>query len=258
MEPPQHLKSSFLKIFYLIKRRPFKYFLLYNLNLVFLLFSMAVVKTLAHCHSSLIETVINQNITQFITLILLFQGYVFSLGVYIYTPVYERENKIVYLLRVRGMDWISYWAPYFTVDFTIFVLNSVAVYLLMGRTVSLFYLICFGASLIVFCYCCSYLFTSSASATRYFPVINFVLSLLASLTFLINNPTTKFIIHNLFVLVYPFSSFQDYLSVSVLHNHSAVDFMVLYPLLFQFSLYSAIIMCIELKVCSRVKSVFWR
>ena len=46
------------------------------------------------------------------------------MGIYLYTPIYEREKKILYLLKLKGMTRLGYWLPQFIVDYSIFVINS--------------------------------------------------------------------------------------------------------------------------------------
>lgn len=143
------------------------------------------------------------------------------------------------------MDWISYWLPQFLVDYSFFIVNSIVVYFYMERIISFIYLISFGASLIVFSYCCSYLFQTSSTAIRYFPIINFLFGLITPFVALIKRETIKFVITNVFIIIYPFSSFQDYIVHTLQGCHSVQSyFMLLYPFVFQVSLYSFIILCV--------------
>ena len=236
------MKASFLKILYLFKRRPLTYLVCYNLNLIFLLFSVIITRSLTVYHNSVLESIINTNISKSVTVFLLFQSYIFSMGIYLYTPIYEREKKILYLLKLKGMTRLGYWLPQFIVDYSIFVINSIVVYFLIGRIISIIYLCMFGVALILFCYSCSYLFDSSNTAIRCFPIINFVIILIISLILFLSNDITSFIIRNILILVYPFCSLQDYLLLATSNNFVISSyFMMLYPLFLQILIYLAII-----------------
>jgi hypothetical protein len=61
-------------------------------------------------------------------------GYAFCSAIFIDTPVYERENKLRYLLKVNGITTFTYWMGTFLTDFVLFLIPAscfiLSVYLL--------------------------------------------------------------------------------------------------------------------------------
>jgi hypothetical protein len=139
---------------------------------------------------------------------MLLQGYYLSVGIYVATAVYEKEKKIIDVLRVRGLQWWWYWAANLLVDYTIFVVNLLIMKLLLGDLLDIWYMCGFGVALIVFCYCCSFLFKSSEKSVKYFTVINFCTGFFVPLLNLIPNEIFKDTLLWIFRHLYPLYSLQ--------------------------------------------------
>jgi len=125
-----------------------------------------------------------------------FQGiiilaYALSIAPYCALPVYEREEKMKYLMDVMGLRRIPYWISNFVIDFIAFsvinlcmgalyywfysrIKHSVDDYLYFAKPDFFFKVsIPHGAALISLGYCYSFLFDKALSAIKYFPLIYF-------------------------------------------------------------------------------------
>lgn len=82
------------------------------------------------------------------------------------------------MLRVRGMSWAYYWLSQFVIDYFLYAINLGIVHLIIGDMINVPFMMAFGLALIVYSYCCSFMFEKSEKATKYFPLINFVVGML--------------------------------------------------------------------------------
>lgn len=178
--------------------------------------------------------------------VMLLQGYYFSIGVYVTNAVYEKEKKIVSVLRVRGMDWISYWLPQLAIDFAIFEVNLCVLLLIVGKSIDVVFFSMFGLSLIIYCYCCSFLFNSSTRATKFFPLINFSFGFLMPIVNLLGDSLKKDILLGILRFLYPFYPVQNSLMPSVVLQGSSS--MSVWPFVFQIVFYISLLAAIELKL----------
>lgn len=143
--------------------------------------------------------------------VMLLQGYYFSIGVYIYNAVYEKEKKIIDVMKVRGMSWVYYWLAQFVVDYSLFFCNLMVVSLIIGGMISVPFMCFFGVAIIVYSYCCSFIFNKSEKATKFFPIINFVIGMLLPLINQLGDSIFKSILLWIFKYSYPFYSLQNQL-----------------------------------------------
>ena len=105
-------------------------------------------------------------------------------GIFIETPVYERENKLRYALQVTGLRTTPYWIGMFIADYLLYLMPGLCFVALVyifniptltkysAQTVPLY--IVFGAPLITFMYLCNYMFSKSSTA---FKSIGFIMYL---------------------------------------------------------------------------------
>lgn len=141
--------------------------------------------------------------------VMLLQGYYFSIGVYIYNAVYEKEKKIIDVLKVRGLKWTFYWSAQFIIDYVFYLVNLLIVFLIVSDIINIPYMATFGISLILYSYCFSFLFDKSEKATKYFPLLNFVVGMCLPLINQLNDNFLKSTLLWLFKYLYPFYSLQS-------------------------------------------------
>lgn len=115
--------------------------------------------------------------------ILIVQSYSMNSSIYVNTPVLEREHSLKYALNVMGCRPLPYWLGTLAFDFlAYFSTFLVFFYSLVHYEVDFiqpylskffFTMVAFGFALIVFAYLCGFLFSSSNSAFKSFPLIAF-------------------------------------------------------------------------------------
>lgn len=99
----------------------------------------------------------------------------------------------------------------------------------------------FGLALILYCYCCSFLFSNSQKATKYFPMINFAVGMLLPVLNQLNDSSLKSLLLWVFKYIYPFQAFQDDVLPSVLGGASTYNVT---PFIVQVVLYAVVLVCI--------------
>ena len=82
-------------------------------------------------------------------------------------------------------------------------------YLIVGNLFSFWFVAMFGLALILYCYCCSFLFSSSTRATKYFPLVNFGFGFLLPLVNLMDESAVKGFFLGLLKYTYPFYPIQE-------------------------------------------------
>jgi len=107
-------------------------------------------------------------------------------SIYINTPVLEREYQLKYALNVMGCRPLPYWLGTLAFDYIVYFctfmlfflsVDSIKVEFLVPYLSALLnIMLCFGFSLITFCYLSGFLFNSSNSAFKSFPIITFFVS----------------------------------------------------------------------------------
>ena len=116
-------------------------------------------------------------------------AYALNTAVYCSLPVYEREEKLKYLMDVMGLRNLPYWLGNLTIDLIFLSLMNGIVYLLYSKlyndleleTLGVFVspadfltlTICHGFALINVGYAWSFIFDQALSAVKYFPLIYF-------------------------------------------------------------------------------------
>lgn len=139
-------------------------------------------------------------------------------SIYVNTPVLEREHSLKYALNVMGCRPLPYWLGTLAFDFlAYFSTFLVFFYSLVHYEVDFiqpflvkffFTMVAFGFALIVFAYLCGFLFSSSNSAFKSFPLIAFFIGY--NLPFIANffvksfAPSFSRIVETIFNLVSPF------------------------------------------------------
>ena len=173
------------------------------------------------------------------TIVIVF-SFSLNTAVYCSLPVYEREDKLKYLMDVMGLRGLPYWIGNLTVDFAVLTLINIAItglyWILFSQLEGdeyhqfippqnfLLITVCYGYSLITIGYAWSFLFDKALSAVKYFPLINFfVLNTISSLLISqiemrVDDDSTK---QTLFLLVNLISPSTFYLQVLV---GSTIDF----------------------------------
>ena len=119
------------------------------------------------------------------------QGYVIMGSAFIIIPVQEKEEKIIRLLRTRGLSTLSYWTGHFSFDFLYFLLNFLVLRIWFSDTFSeLPFSIMFftGVSMILYSYCCSLIFEKKKTANSWFTIINSLFLYLLSPLMIPNSP----------------------------------------------------------------------
>ena len=116
-------------------------------------------------------------------------AYALNTAVYCSLPVYEREEKLKYLMDVMGLRNLPYWFGNLTIDLIFLTLMNGVVYLLYNKLYNkldletlevfvspkdfLILTICHGFALITVGYAWSFTFDKPLSAVKYFPLIYF-------------------------------------------------------------------------------------
>ena len=102
-------------------------------------------------------------------------GYIIMGSAFITIPVQEKEEKIIRLLRTRGLSTLAYWVGHFCFDFLYFLLNYLVLRIWFSDTLeelSLSTMLFTGISMILYSYCCSLIFEKKKTANNWFTVIN--------------------------------------------------------------------------------------
>ena len=109
---------------------------------------------------------------------MLLQGYIAMATAFITCPVYETEKKIQSVLCTRGLMRSCYWVGNFLFDYLAFLLNLLLVgYLVAPKSISEvgWAPMCWlGASMIIYAYCASNMFSKIKTASGWFSVINMI------------------------------------------------------------------------------------
>lgn len=178
------------------------------------------------------------------------QGYYMSVGIYVTIAVYEREKKIVDVLRVRGLDWWYYWLANFIVDFTFYNINLIILQFIVGD-INFIYMDLFGVAMILYCYCCSFCFKTLKGAIGYFPIMNFLFGSFIPLVGFIEVNRLKDILLWLLTNLYPFYSLQKQLLPDPTHPLTQTGPQYYYFVL-QICFYLGLLACIEFDVYRRL------
>ena len=143
-------------------------------------------------------------------------AYSLNTATYCSLPVYEREEKLKYLMDVMGLRNLPYWLGNVIIDFVLMTLINLVVfglyawfynqidqdivpYLTFTKPADfLLLIVAHGLPLVTIGYAYSFLFDKALSAVKYFPLLFFfVLFTIGSyLTFTFNKPETSAGIHN--------------------------------------------------------------
>lgn len=200
------LFGVYLKNLYFHKSIFLQSFIIYNINILIILIAFFFNKFVAgyinnnaefdHKASPSSNSSIN-----------LAQGYLIMATAFIHAPVYEKEKKIRALLNARGLSSLLYWLGNFLFDFSIFNLNLLLLnFLFAPETVHelgwdrLFEL---GVAMILFTYCCSFLFYKVKTASTWFSLINILFGMIILPLVIFGKKT--FLRHFQFVkYIYPF------------------------------------------------------
>ena len=89
----------------------------------------------------------------------------------------------------------------------------------MKDVINIQFMAMFGLSIILYSYCCSFLFNKSEKATKYFPLLNFVVGLCLPLINQLQSSFLKSTLLSLFKYAYPFYSLQNTLVPVDLTQH---------------------------------------
>lgn len=128
-------RAMLLKNLLVIKANPVRSVILYFLNIMFVLIGIAIsnfMEQVARKSPEAIDDTHLSNSTASMKKMMLLQGYYLSVGIYVAVAVYEKEKKIIDVLKVRGLQWWWYWAANFVVDYSIFFVNLLVLRLLLG------------------------------------------------------------------------------------------------------------------------------
>lgn len=147
------------------------------------------------------------------------------------------------------MSWVYYWSSQFLMDYVFFIMNLGIVYLIVGDVVNFPFMAMFGLSLILYCYCCSFLFSNSQKATKYFPLVNFAVGFLLPILNQLHDSSLKSIAIYTFKYIYPFSAFQDDLIPSEFGGSPSFNIT---PFIVQTIIYILLLICIEIRIISRI------
>jgi len=157
------------------------------------------------------------------------------------------------VLRVRGLKWWWYWAANLLVDYAIFVVNLLIMKLLLGDLLDFWYMCGFGVALIMFCYCCSFLFRSSNKSVKYFTIINFCVGFFLPLVNLIPYKIPKDLLLWFFQNLYPLYSLQTKFTPNINPTSIAEQQPQAGDYLLQVAFYTLLLACIELNIFRRLK-----
>lgn len=127
-----------LKNLLVIKANPVRSAALYFLNILFVVIGIAMSNFMEqiareHPQEDSFDEVRMLEQKAMMKKMMLLQGYYLSVGIYVATAVYEKEKKIIDVLRVRGLQWWWYWSANFVVDYAIFVVNLAIMKGLLGE-----------------------------------------------------------------------------------------------------------------------------
>lgn len=96
-------------------------------------------------------------------------------------PVLEKEEKIILLLRTRGLKKINYWIGHFLFDFVYFCINFAIMYVWFAdslKDIKLWVMVMTGCAMILYSYTCSMIFNKVKTANSWFTIINTLLWLI--------------------------------------------------------------------------------
>ncbi len=165
--------------------RDWKMWILLFFSVVLMLISIAAFQSLYPHDNSTNNRVIHEIIFSTVYSVWVVIALALCTGIFIETPVLERENKLRYAFKVTGLRDTPYWIGTFLADFLlylmpglcfvalIFLFNVTTLTAYIGSTIPIYLL--FGGPLITFMYLCSYLFKSAQTA---FKSIGFIMYLL--------------------------------------------------------------------------------
>ena len=113
------------------------------------------------------------------------------------------------MLRVKGMSWPYYWLSQFVIDYFLYFCNLMILNLIVGDMVNVPFMATFGVAIIIYSYCWSYAFNKSEKATKFFPLINFVIGMLLPILNQLSDSFIKSSLFWIFKYFYPFYSLQN-------------------------------------------------
>ena len=172
----------FIKNFYFHKSIFLQSIVIYNINILIVLiasfFNQFVSKYLTEkIAEGQAQESNNQNMS-----IQLMQGYFIMATAFIHSPVYEKEKKIRALLNTRGLSWVVYWLGNFLFDFLVFNINLIIVTNFVAveavNEIGWFNIFKLGIGIILFSYCCSFMFEKVKTASTWFSLINIVFGMM--------------------------------------------------------------------------------
>lgn len=109
------------------------------------------------------------------------QGYIIMSSAFLGIPVLEKEEKIIQLLRTRGVRKMNYWLGHFIFDFSYFWINYAAMYWWFGDSIGsipLRVVALTAASMIMYAYTASTIFNKVKTANSWFTIFNSLLFLI--------------------------------------------------------------------------------
>ena len=148
------------------------------------------------------------------------------------------------------MKWWWYWLSSFIVDYSLFIVNLLILYMIMGSSIHIGYTLLFGISVILFCYCCSFVFKTFKGATAYFPTFNFIFGMFIPIVAFIPYKIPRHIVKYLLMYLYPFYDFQTK-TVPNPASDQVIEFEYQY-LIFQIFFYAVLLCCIEMSIFKRL------
>lgn len=161
----------------------YKFHWFYNMNIIILVFvklvNSLIVNKIMEADPTLPKPEIQQE--QKSNPLFLIQGYIIMSSAFLSIPVLEKEEKIIQLLRTRGVRRLNYWLGHFIFDFLYFMVNYTVVLVFFGQSVAglpLWVLVFTACSIIVYSYLCSMIFNKVKTANSWFTIINSLLSLI--------------------------------------------------------------------------------
>lgn len=150
--------------------------------------------------------------------------YIFSTSTFCGNIVQERELKLKYALNVMGCRTSTYWIGTFFFDLIMFYI-VVIIYIILGIsfdlvlikdnvTTWLYLLLCFGYSVIFYCYSLSFMFNLSATSYKYSAWINMFIGFLVPFVcgILIHSPTLSVFLSLLFPFYALFNSYVTFIN----------------------------------------------
>lgn len=157
-----------------------KFHWFYNMNIIVLAFVLALNNLLISKLVSVMpdEQVKKQNNTSPLFII---QGYVLMGSAFMSVPVLEKEEKIILLLRTRGLKKINYWIGHFIFDFGYFCINFAIMYAWFSdslKNIKLWMMLVTACAMILYSYTASMIFNKVKTANSWFTIINTLLWLI--------------------------------------------------------------------------------